>query len=190
MADEAAEGIAPTLLLAMPQLLDPNFHRSVVLLCKHNDEGALGFVVNRPVETTLTELLSLDPPPAAGCNLSVWQGGPVSQERGWLLCRSELAGGEGFEVCDGIYMSTSQAMLRRVLDGNPRECEPDRSRLLLGYAGWGPGQLEDEIGRNAWLTLPASADVIFDVPVGQRLARAFGLLGIDPAFLSSSAGHA
>ncbi|MFM8409732.1 MAG: YqgE/AlgH family protein [Alphaproteobacteria bacterium] len=188
MADEAAEGIAPTLLLAMPQLLDPNFHRSVVLLCKHNDEGALGFVVNRPVETTITELLSLDPPPAAGCNLSVWQGGPVSQERGWLLCRSELAGAEGFEVCDGIYMSTSQAMLRRVLDGDPRECEPDRSRLLLGYAGWGPRQLDAEMAESAWLNIPVDVDLVFDTDAGDLWEACLRTLGIDPLSLAPAPG--
>src|SRR5262245_4315643 len=94
----AGDGFAPTLLLAMPQLVDPNFTRSVVLLCKHSDEGALGFIVNRPVNTTASELLSLDPAPAAGCTLTVWEGGPVSTERGWLLCRKAREDGDGFAV--------------------------------------------------------------------------------------------
>src|SRR6185369_16885470 len=101
------EGLAPTLLLAMPQLDDPNFHRSVVLLCRHGEEGALGFIVNRPLEVPVNELLVLEGKEHAQIPLTVWEGGPVSQERGWLLCRDQPAEGETLTVCDGIFMSSS-----------------------------------------------------------------------------------
>lgn len=182
------DGFAPTLLLAMPQLLDPNFSRAVVLLCKHGDEGALGFVVNRPVDTTVGELLALDPPPAPDRNLSVWQGGPVSPERGWLLCRAQPPEDEGFEVCDGIYMTSSQAALRRMLDGDPRECAPDRSRLLLGYAGWGPGQLDGEMTESAWLNIPVDVDLVFDTAPEDLWEACLRTLGIDPLSLAPAPG--
>jgi putative transcriptional regulator len=184
----SAEGIAPTLLLAMPQLVDPNFARSVVLLCKHNEEGALGFVVNRPVNTTASELLSLDPPPAPGRTLTVWEGGPVSPERGWLLCRTAPAEGDGFEVCDGIYMSSSQALLKQILAGEPRDCEADRSRLLLGYAGWGPGQLDGELTSSSWLNIPVDVDLLFDTPAANLWHTAFRTLGVDPNALAQAPG--
>ncbi|HZR84666.1 MAG TPA: YqgE/AlgH family protein [Candidatus Binatia bacterium] len=183
-----ADGLAPTLLLAMPQLVDSNFARSVVLLCKHNEEGALGFVVNRPVNTTASELLSLDPPPAPGCALTVWEGGPVSPERGWLLCRNAPQDGDGFEVCDGIYMSSSQALLKRILAGDPRECEADRSRLILGYAGWGPGQLDAELTASSWLNIPVDVDLVFETPATDLWKSAFRILGVDPVSLTPAPG--
>ena len=182
------DGIAPTLLLAMPQLVDPNFARSVVLLCKHGEEGALGFVVNRPVETTAGELLSLDPPPGPDRNLTVWEGGPVSPERGWLLCRNEPKSGEGFAVCDGLYMSSSQALLRHILDGDPRECSADRSRLILGYAGWAPGQLDQELTDSAWLNIPVDVDMVFTTPAEDLWLTALRTLGVDPAALAPAPG--
>ena len=184
----AGEGFAPTLLLAMPQLVDPNFARTVVLLCKHGDEGALGFIVNRAVNTSASELLSLDPAPAPGRTLTVWEGGPVSTERGWLLCRKAREDGDGFAVTDGIYMSSSQAVLKQILAGDPRDCEPDRSRLLLGYAGWGPGQLDQELTASAWLNIPVDADLVFDTPAEELWEAALRTLGVDPAALAPAPG--
>lgn len=183
-----AEGFAPTLLIAMPQLVDSNFARSVVLLCKHGEEGALGFIVNRPVDTTAGELLALDPPPAPSHALTVWEGGPVSPERGWLLCRSVPRDGEGFEVCDGIYMSSSQAALKQILAGDPRDCEADRSRLLLGYAGWGPGQLDAEMTASAWLNIPVDVGLVFDTPAPELWQSALRTLGVDPIALAPAPG--
>ena len=181
-------GLAPSLLLAMPQLLDPNFNRSVVLLCSHSEEGALGFIVNRPVGTTESKLLYFDPPVQARAPLTLWQGGPVSQERGWLLCRDLPEDDDRLEVSDGIYMSSSQGLLRRLLEGDPRECEPDRSRLLLGYAGWGPGQLDSELTESAWLTAPLDLTLIFSTPAEEIWERAIRGLGIEPSAISPAPG--
>jgi putative transcriptional regulator len=183
----ADEGFAPTLLIAMPQLADPNFARTVVLLCKHSEEGALGFIVNRPVDTTASELLSLDPAPVSGSTLTVWEGGPVSTERGWLLCRNGRED-DGFAVSDGIYMSSSQAVLKQILAGDPRECEPDRSRLVLGYAGWGPGQLDAELTASAWLNIPVDAALVFDTAAESLWDSALRTLGVDPVALAPAPG--
>ncbi len=184
----SADGIAPTLLLAMPQLVDPNFMRSVVLLCKHNEEGALGFIVNRAVDTSVRELLALDPPPPPDRNLTVWEGGPVSPERGWLLCRNEPRESEGFAICDGLYMSSSQAVLRHILEGDPAECSPQRSRLILGYAGWAPGQLDAELTASAWLNIPVDVDLVFETPSDELWLTAMHTLGVDPAALAPAPG--
>lgn len=182
------EGLAPSLLLAMPQLDDPNFNRAVVLLCRHNDEGALGFIVNRPVHVTARELLALDPPLETDTPLTVWEGGPVSQERGWLLCREEPAESGSLEVCGGLFMSSSPSVLRRVLEGDQRACEPDRSRLFLGYSGWGPGQLDGELATSSWLNAPLDLDMVFTTPAGDLWERAIRSLGVEPSAIAAAPG--
>ena len=182
------EGLAPSLLLAMPQLDDPNFNRAVVLLCRHNDEGALGFIVNRPVHVTAKELLALDPPLTTDTPLSVWEGGPVSQERGWLLFREEPADGGNLEVCSGLYMSSSPTVLRRILDGDPRDCQPDRSRLFLGYSGWGPAQLDQELAAAAWLNAPLDLEMVFTTPADELWERAIRSLGVEPTAIAPAPG--
>lgn len=183
-----AHGLTPSLLLAMPQLEDPNFHRSVVLLCRHGQDGALGFIVNRPLEIPAGELLDLDGEVNQDLPLTVWEGGPVSQERGWLLCRDEPAEGETLSVCDGIFMSSSQAHLTSVLKGDPRHCRPDRARLLLGYAGWAPGQLDHELAASAWLSVPVDMDLVFHTPPDQVWERAIRSLGVEPGAISPGPG--
>lgn len=183
-----ADGLTPSLLLAMPQLEDPNFHRSVVLLCRHGEDGALGFIVNRPLEIPAAELLDLGSNVTADLPLTVWEGGPVNQERGWLLCRDEPTEGETLNVCDGIFMSSSQAHLTSVLQGDPRRCQPDRARLLLGYAGWGPGQLDHELAASAWLTVPVDMDLIFHTPSEKVWERAIRSLGVEPGAISPGPG--
>lgn len=182
------EGLAPSLLLAMPQLDDPNFNRAVVLLCRHNEEGALGFIVNRPVHVTAKELLALDPPLETDTPLSVWEGGPVSQERGWLLCREEPSDTGTLEVCSGLFMSSSPAVLRRILDGDPRSCERDRSRLFLGYSGWGPGQLDGELATSSWLNAPLDLDMVFTTPAEDLWERAIRSLGVEPSAIAAAPG--
>jgi putative transcriptional regulator len=181
------DGIAPNLLLAMPQLEDPNFNRSVVLLCRHSEDGALGFIVNRPMPVSVRDLLA-DEAVVSNSPLTVWEGGPVGQERGWLLCREAPKDGEGLTVCDGIYMSSSQAHLRDVLGGDPRQCEPDRCRLLLGYAGWGPGQLDSELHASAWLLIPVDQELIFSAPPEDLWERAIRSLGVDPTSIAPAPG--
>ena len=185
MSDET---FAPTLLLAMPQLEDANFSRAVVLLCKYSDEGALGFIVNRPIETMASKLVVVEPPLGADSNLTLWEGGPVSQERGWLLCRMPPESGEGLTICEGLYMSSSQSLLRQILEGDPRDSEPDRSRLLLGYSGWGPGQLDRELAASAWLTVPLDVDLVFETPADRLWETAIRTLGVDPAAIAPAPG--
>ena len=135
----------------MPQLMDPNFNRTVVLLCKHSEEGAFGLVVNRPLVTTGRVTVNLDPPVSTDRELQVWVGGPVEPHRSWVLVGEEPDETEelrGMKIADGLYLSTSPDLLRRLLDPAP---PPERARLVVGYSGWGPGQLEAELEASAWL---------------------------------------
>jgi len=182
------QSLTPSLLLAMPQLDDANFSRAVVLLCKYSDEGALGFIVNRPIDTVTSRMVVFDPPLRSETSLTIWEGGPVSQERGWLLCRVRPEGDDGLTICEGLYMSSSQALLRQILDGDSRETEPDRSRLLLGYAGWGPGQLDRELAASAWLTVPLDVKLVFDTPPEELWEKAIRTLGVDPAAIAPAPG--
>ena len=183
-----ADGLTPSLLLAMPQLEDPNFHRAVVLLCRQGEDGALGFIVNRPLGIPAGELLDLDSEEASDLSLTVWEGGPVDQERGWLLCRDEPSEGETLNVCEGIYMSSSQAHLRAVLKGAPESYGPARARLLLGYAGWGPGQLDRELTASSWLTVPVDLKLVFHTPPEMVWERAIRSLGVEPTAISPGPG--
>ena len=175
----AEDGLAPTLLVAMPQLLDSKFERTVVLLCRHDEEGALGFVLNRPSELTTAELLTFEPPLSDEQVLTIWEGGPVSQESGWLITRAEPPG-ESLTVCDGVWLSSSQAQLRQILEGEKARLGPETSRLLLGYAGWGPGQLDQELFDSAWLTAPVDSAIIFEGPPETLWERVIRGLGVDP----------
>jgi len=173
----------------MPQMVDPNFSRAVVLLCKHNDDGAFGLIVNRPLQTTGTVTVSLDPPVTPTRELQVWLGGPVELERSWILVGAEpgdpaLMDVPGYRVGPSLYLSTSPDLLRRILEPNP----PARSRLVVGYAGWGPGQLEAELNASAWLIGEADQDLIFDTPAEEMWEKAIRRLGADPSALQMSRG--
>ena len=175
--------LAPSLLVAMPQLVDPNFARAVVLLCEHHDKGAMGLVVNRPTETRASEILQLDPPLARESNLPVWIGGPVDPTRGWLLLADSEA--DGAQICPGLYLSASVACLRQVMEA---EIPQPRCRFLVGYAGWGPRQLDSELAASAWLTVPLELDLLFDTPSESMWEVAIRRLGIDPAALAMGPG--
>lgn len=180
--------LAPTLLLAMPQLRDPNFSRSVVLLCEHGPSGAMGFVVNRPTDVRAANAVTLDPPVRGDSGLRLWTGGPVETHRGFLL----LGADPGIEACervgDGFHLTTSADMLRSLLEANPTEHGPQRCRLLLGYAGWGPGQLDAELAASAWITAPADPDLVFATPPDEMWESAIRGLGIDPMALAPAPG--
>lgn len=175
-------------LVAMPQMADPNFGGAVVFIAEHSEQGALGLVINRPMELTMKSLFDrIDLPlssPLEGA--PIYFGGPVQTDRGFVLHTPIGKWGSTVVVADDLGLTSSKDVLEAVSRGQG----PDRLLVTLGYSGWGPGQLEDELARNAWLTMPADADVIFDAPADERLSRAFGLLGINPAFLSAAAGHA
>ena len=181
-------------LIAMPGMADENFSRTVIYLCEHSKNGALGLVINRPTDITLKNLfekveLSLDRDELAG--QPVFFGGPVQTERGFVLHEKtgtdqspytstlSIAGGE-------LEMTTSKDVLEALANG----AGPRRLMVTLGYSGWSAGQLEEEIGRNGWLTVNADPKVIFDTPVEERYQRALSLLGFDPLMLSQEAGHA
>lgn len=149
----------------MPQLVDPNFSRSVVLLIKHSPNGAFGLVLNRPLVTTGGVVVRLDQTEQVSTNrdLQVWIGGPVEPQRSWILVGEPLDGAEGepgMPVGESLYLSTAPDLVRRMVDPVP----PEHARLLLGYSGWGPGQLDDEIGESAWLLSDVNRDLIFNTP--------------------------
>jgi putative transcriptional regulator len=175
--------LAPALLLSMPQLADPNFKRSVVLLCEHNAEGAFGLVLNRKTDTPAASVVRLDPPVTPVGGLELWIGGPVEPERGWILTGESPDEAGAVRVCDGIYLSTSPDLLRRFL-----ESPPPRTRLLTGYAGWGAGQLDAELAASAWLTADVQLDLVFDTDAALMWDRAIRRLGADPAMLQMGGG--
>jgi putative transcriptional regulator len=181
-------------LIAMPGMGDESFAGAVVYLCEHTDKGALGLVINKPIDIKLKNLfekveLTLDREDIA--EEPVYYGGPVQTERGFVLHeRLDADGGHYSSTLaipgGALEMTTSKDVLEALSNGNG----PRKLLVTLGYSGWGAGQLEDEIKRNGWITVEAEPGVIFDTPVEQRYHRALSLLGIDPALLSAEAGHA
>jgi putative transcriptional regulator len=172
----------------MPQLLDPNFARTVVLLCKHSGrEGAFGLVLNRPLVTTGTVMVHLDPPVTTDRELDIWIGGPVEPQRSWILVgggpeNPDISGAA--QIAEGVYLSTSPGLLRRLLEPDP----PPSARLVVGYSGWGPGQLEHELAESSWLLSDVEADLVFNTPADQMWERAIRRLGADPSTLTMSRG--
>jgi len=180
-------------LIAMPQLEDAAFSRSVVYLCEHSPRGALGLVINKPIDIKLKNLfekveLSLDRAELA--EQPVFFGGPVQTERGFVLHEKQGEGESPYtstmSVPGGLEMTTSKDVLEAMSSG----AGPRRVLITLGCSGWSAGQLEEEIGRNGWLTVDADPAIIFDTPVDERYGRAMALLGVDPRMLSGEAGHA
>ena len=186
--DESASVLAPALLIAMPQLRDPNFFRSVVLLCEHGPGGAMGFVVNRPTETRAAEAVAMEPPLSGDSGMRLWTGGPVEPQRGFLLLGDDPQVDDSERISDGFHLTASVAVLRRLLESDPTALAGQRCRLLLGYAGWAPGQLDSELAASAWLTVPPDADLVFDTPPDQMWERAIRGLGVDPMALQIGAG--
>ena len=192
----AAINLTNHFLIAMPGMGDGTFAGTVIYLCEHTEKGALGLVINKPIDIKLKNLfekveLTLDRADLA--EEPVYFGGPVQTERGFVL--HERLGAEGddgahynstLQIPGGLEMTTSKDVLEALANG----AGPKRVLVTLGYSGWGAGQLEDEIGRNGWITVDAEPGIIFDTPVEQRYDKALSLLGIDPRMLSQEAGHA
>ncbi len=177
--------LAPSLLLSMPQLVDPNFHKSVVLLCEHAPEGAFGLVVNRPSDIAAAEAVRLEPPLTNANELPLLIGGPVEPQRGWILTSQQPDDVEHRGVGAGLFLSASPVFLRRVLTTRPF---PKRTHVLAGYAGWGPGQLDAEIAESAWLIMPVELDLIFEIPAAAAWEMAIRRLGADPHLLQMGHG--
>ena len=176
-------------LIAMPAMADPHFAKSLTFVCEHNDQGALGVVVNRPTEMNLHALLeqvSIAPENEDFKSVPVHFGGPVQVDRGFVLHTPVGDWQSTLAVGSEIGLTTSRDILQAVARGQG----PRQMLVTLGYAGWAPGQLEHELSQNAWLTVQATPQVIFELPAEDRLAAAMSLLGIDFAKLSEVAGHA
>jgi putative transcriptional regulator len=174
-------------LIAMPAMSDPNFSRTLTFVCEHNERGALGIVVNRPIDVTLSALFRQVEIPLEGPLASepVFFGGPVQFDHGFVLHRPVGAWKSTLPVGD-IGLTTSRDILEAMAAGKG----PAQKLVALGYAGWAPGQLEDEILRNGWLTVQADLDVIFSTPPEERYNAAMHALGVSTANLSEEAGHA
>ena len=177
-------------LIAMPAMADPYFTRSLTYICEHNDQGALGVVVNRPIDMTLRSLfdrLSLPIGDNGIGDAPIYFGGPVQTDRGFVLHAPTGSWQATLKVRDAVGLTTSKDILEAVGRGEG----PKRLLVTLGYAGWAAGQLEHELGQNAWLSIEADGDkILFDTPADERLPAALSLLGIDLASLSEYAGHA
>ncbi len=176
-------------LIAMPGLLDPNFYQTVTYICAHNEEGAMGIIVNRPLNLELGDMLAqmnLEPCTDDVGRLPVYQGGPVQTDRGFVLHRPDSEWQSSINVSEEIGVTTSRDILQAIAEGHG----PRSTLIALGYAGWSAGQLEQEIKDNAWLSGPADTDIIFTVPCEKRWATAARLMGVDLDKLSSDIGHA
>lgn len=176
-------------LIAMPGLLDPNFEKTVTVICQHNEHGALGIVINRTTDLTLGDILrQLDLGNEQGKEQQapIFSGGPVHTEQGMILHESGGEWDSTLQISETLSLTTS----RDILEAMAENRGPPRSILALGYAGWGEGQLEREIKENAWLSGPVDHDIIFGVPVERRWHEAVSRLGVDLSLLSSQAGHA
>ena len=179
-------------LIAMPGMGDDTFSGAVIYLCEHTEQGALGLVINKPIDIKLKNLFEKVELPLEIESLAeqpVYFGGPVQTERGFVLHdRNPDAApySSTLSIPGGLEMTTSKDVLEALSNGGG----PKRLLVTLGYSGWAAGQLEDELGRNGWLTVDATPEIIFDTPIEQRYGRAVSLLGFDPAMLSQEAGHA
>jgi putative transcriptional regulator len=177
-------------LIAMPSMTDPYFAKSLAYICEHNEQGALGLIINRPIDMTLRSLLEQISVPvnqtSSYFSSAIHFGGPVQMDRGFVL-HEPLGGWQAtLVVNEQIGLTTSKDILEALGAGTG----PEKILITLGYSGWAPGQLEHEVAQNSWLTVAASPQVIFELPAERRLNAAMELLGIDFANLSEEAGHA
>lgn len=181
--------LANHFLIAMPAMADPNFSRTLTYICEHNAEGALGVIVNRPIDMTLGMLLEridIVCDQKTPAEAPIYFGGPVQTDRGFVLHCPAQKWQSQLRVDDDIALTSSRDVLQSIgLTG-----EPAKALVMLGYSGWSAGQLEWELSQNAWLTVKADPHVIFDLPPDARLDAAIHLLGVDFANLSEVAGHA
>ncbi len=181
--------LAGQLLIAMPSMDDPNFARTVLLVCAHTDDGAMALVLNRPLARpsfeALLEQLDVQPTPPAR-QIRLCEGGPVDHGRGFVLHTNDWKGDGSLEVAHDLALTASLDILQEIARGQG----PKHGMLALGYASWGPGQLDRELHENVWLTAPATMDVLFDDDDETRWRRAMAILRIDPTALSATAGHA
>lgn len=187
--DPTAGYLAGHVLIAMPSMQDPRFAQTVICLCAHSAEGAMGLVLNKGIDglsfDTLLEQLKVEPVPPAR-RIRLLSGGPVEAGRGFVLHSADWMIDSSLRVTAELGLTASVDILKALAEGGG----PKDGVLALGYAGWGPGQLEDEIQANSWLSVPADSALIFGEDMGHKWQEAMGRLKIDPLLLSSAAGHA
>ncbi|MBT8087220.1 MAG: YqgE/AlgH family protein [Gammaproteobacteria bacterium] len=186
---DSESSLTNQLLIAMPGMADPNFSTTVTLICEHNDDGALGIVINRPLTLQLRglfEQLDVDDAGSQAADDPVYSGGPVGTERGFVLHGAEQSYENTLPVSDAISLTLSRDVLDALASGRG----PEKSLVALGYAGWQAGQLEQEMLANSWLNVPATTELVFDTPIAERWNSAAHTLGIDISSMSSDAGHA
>ena len=191
MSVENFESLKGHFLIAMPQMEGSAFANTLTYLCEHDQEGAMGLVINQPTDIHIAEIfsqLNIDPNPEAKSQTPVYCGGPVQGERGFILHQGRVnkTWDSTLKIAHNLQLTTS----RDILDSIAQEEGPQNCLIALGYAGWGAGQLEQELVENCWLTTPADLGIIFDTPNEQRLSAAASLLGIRLDQLSMQAGHA
>ena len=198
MGPDAPMNLTHHFLIAMPDLQDASFARSVVYLCEHSPKGALGLMINKPTDINLRNLFEKVDLPLGRSDLAstpVLQGGPVQTERGFVL--HEALQPEGVDASESVYASTmtipgglEMTTSKDVLEAISTGAGPRKLLVTLGYSAWGEGQLESELADNSWLTVGADPAVIFDTPIADRYEKALGLLGLQSWMLSPGAGHA
>lgn len=183
------ESLSNQLLIAMPGMADPNFNSTVTLVCEHTRDGAIGVVINRPLELELGNLfaqLEVSGSDTGAARKPVLSGGPVAPERGFVLHNSARDYDSSLPVSPGISLTMS----RDIIDDMARGDGPEKALVALGIASWGAGQLDDEMLSNTWLTVPATPEIVFDVPFADRWRVAAMSIGVDINQISADAGHA
>lgn len=191
MKPESFESLSGNLLLAMPGIADPFFSRTLTLLCEHNEDGAMGVVINQPTEVSLQEVfeqLELSDASTEAMHRPIGYGGPVSRDQGFILhtANDEQKWASSFEVMKGIELTASQDIIEAISKGSG----PDKWLFVLGYAGWGAGQLETELAGDSWITVQATEQLVFDTPAAEKLKASASRLGIEFGRFATISGSA
>ena len=184
-----SQNLKNQLLIAMPNLADPNFFHTVTFICDHSASGAMGIVINRPTDIKVAEVfeqMEIGGKRSEAAKAPVFVGGPVEEQRGFVLHTGSRGWDSTLNVAEGVSVTTS----RDILEAMARDEGPQQTLIALGYAGWGAGQLEQEMLDNAWLTVPADKAILFDLPAEKRWEAAAKLIGVDLSLMSGDSGHA
>ena len=180
----ANESLAPVLLVSMPQMLDPNFSKTVVLLAEYGPHGAFGLVLNRRMDDPAMAIVTPDEPLDIHPGMYLFTGGPVEPTRAWILTANKDLDAEALEVIDGVFLSASPTLVRHTLESAPDPA----TRMVVGYAGWGAGQLDVELAQGSWLMAPVQADLIFETSTDAMWETAIRRMGAEPSMLHGSSG--
>tara|TARA_Y100000590_G_C15438894_1_gene908085 strand:+ start:82 stop:651 length:570 start_codon:yes stop_codon:yes gene_type:complete len=181
MNEISSKTLVPSLLVSMPQLNDPEFCRTVVLLCEYRNEGAFGLILNRDTQILVADVIDFEPPinNRGQDALKLWHGGPVEPQSAWILMGQEPEDENSIRLCEGVYLSTSIHLLRTLVE----DCSPPGTRLISGHAGWEAGQLEAELANSAWLIADIDKEVLFNTCSSKMWKTVIRRLGVEPALL-------